>query len=124
MSFSNADEVQLYFCRQLQPDLAVAEKENSFLKVTFGTLCGSSDYAVAVSSNELKKDLTSELDFLNNSLDHFKGAGFQKILYEKQLSGNKIWLDIINNRIEKIKKIKNFDQDKNRWITIPDDEKE
>lgn len=120
LSFTNADEAQLRFRRRLQPDFADSEKENSFLKLTFGTLCGSADYSVAVSSKELKKDLTSELDFLNKSLHHFKGGRLQRILYKKELAAGAGWQHIIKKRIEKINKIKNLDQDKNRWILIPE----
>ena len=124
ISFSNADEAQLHFSGLLQPDLADGEKENSFIKITSGTLCGSADYAVAVSTKELKKDLISELDFLNISLEHFSGNRLQKIFYKKELASGTGWHKIINRRIIKINTIKSLDQGKNKWIINPEVEKE
>ncbi len=124
LSFSNPDEAQLYYCRLLQPEFADAEANSSVLDLFFTTLCGSSDYAVAVTSRDIEKDLSSEFTFLKKSINNFKGSFQEKLFYKNKIDQSIAWIDIINRRIEKLKKIESLGGDRNEWIMITGEETE
>lgn len=119
LSFSDPDEAQLFYRSKLQPRLEKDGNNDTFVKI-FSTLCGSTDYAVAISSKEIEKNLVSELDFLKESLENFNGTFSQRLFYKNRLEESKEWIDKIEKRMAKINNIKTLDETKDRWIIIPD----